>query len=212
MKWSRVAAVAVVATALFASDFSIRATTMVPFSNEDLSLLSDAVVVGRVESVDPVRNAQTGMIYTDITLDVEEVWKGELKAPTYLTVRTLGGSKDGVTARVASVPVFLRNERTLLYLEYNPAKHQWGVLGWNQGKLTVFDEEDGTRKAKRVPLKLEHSGLDIDAAEVQQVMQRGEKAVQLGDLRTVLEHTLADFAAKGGGDPWKLDKYQGIGR
>ncbi len=209
MNWTRIAAVAafVVATA---AQTPTRATTMVPFSDEDLSLLADAVVVARVEDVKAVRDGR-GMIHTETTLDIEQSWKGALKANSYVTVRSLGGTHNGVRALVSSTSIFLKGERTLLYLE-NDKKGGWRVLGMTQGKYTVLPGAEGIEVATKLPLRFQHSGLDIAHESLKGLIKPNTSAKKLGERRFLLERTIADHAAKGGGDPWKLDKYQGIGR
>ena len=212
MKWTHCALLAAVVLGTITADFTTNATTMIKLTNADLALLADAVVVARVEEVRTERATDTAMIYTRATLDVEESWKGKIAESSYIDVTTVGGVLDGRRAYVAGVPIFLRNETTLLYLSWNDQRKRWDVLSWQQGKYTVLQKADGSRFARRVPLKMEHSGLDITDDAVKDKLVVDDAAQPLGELRFNLERTLADHAKNGGGDPWELPKYKGIGR
>lgn len=213
MKWTHCALLAgTVLGATVAADLSTHATTMIKLTNADLALLADAVVVARVEEVKTERADEHSMIYTATTLDVEETWKGKIAENSYVTVSSLGGVHKGRSAHVAGVPVFLRNETTLVYLTWNEAHKRWEVLGWQQGKYTVLQKQDGTRVARHVALKMEHSGLDVTDPAVKDKLIVNDTVQPLDELRFNLERTLAEHAAHGGGDPWQLEKYQGIGR
>ena len=211
MKWTHALAAAPLGIlAAVAITSSSNATTMIRMDDADLALLADAVVVARVDDVRVIESR--GMHYTEIVLDVEEAWKGEIKAPSYITVRTLGGQLAGKRALVAGTAIFLKNETTLLYLERNVARGEWSVLGWMQGKFTVLEKADGTQVVRQIPLKFDHSGLDVDDPKVEARLQVLEAATPLVERRAAFERVLMKHEADGGGDPWKLKKYQGIGR
>lgn len=185
------------------------ASTVVPLSTDDMALLADAVVVGQVE--DQTTRLESGMIYTDIVLDIQEVWKGSLQAPTHLVVRTLGGEHNGVVASVAGSPGFARGEETLLYLEQNK-KGEWKVLGLNQGKWHIQRQPDGTRKALHFHLPMELGGKDLTDTQIQGKIQSAHIVFPILDLRGQLEETLSNHTLNVGVHPKDLKRFKGIGR
>lgn len=184
------------------------ATSLIRLSTEDLALLSDAVVVARVEDVRPERT-DTGMIFTKTTLDLEEVWKGRLEAPSYLEIVTLGGTVGDKSAVVSGVPVFLRGERVLLYLKQDKQR-RWRAMGMVQGKLTVLTDASGKERAARISVPLDWSGRDIADADVKARLVPNKNTRDLAELHTELEHAMAEMAATGVTDARDLPRFKGM--
>ncbi|HXZ13296.1 MAG TPA: hypothetical protein VEG64_12985 [Candidatus Sulfotelmatobacter sp.] len=75
-----------------------------------------------------------GEIWTFITFDVKEVWKGS--AHEQVVVRLLGGRTAEVTSTVSGVPRFRAGEEVVLFLE--PTKRgDFSVTSWMQGTIRI---------------------------------------------------------------------------
>jgi len=111
-----------------------RATTVHPFSLDELIYVADRIVVGQVLATQADFTPDGGAIVTTVEVQVEEVLKGAA-VDGVLGVRVLGGETHGFALHVEGAPRFDAGERTLLFLEdgvYGPE-----VLGWAQGKLAL---------------------------------------------------------------------------
>ncbi len=117
-----------------------------------LTTKADHIVVGEVIDMhcyEGVWQAVGPTIFTDVTLRIEEEWKGKVKAKT-LTVRVPGGElADGRRIVVSGMPKFTMNEKCLVFTRKYEGT-QW-VFGHMQGKYRM--------KVKRVVSKF---GFAID--------------------------------------------------
>ena len=109
-----------------------------PFSLEKLCGKSEHIVVGKVTKLSYYRAEwpKVGTIpFTDVTIEVEEQWKGKL-ADAKLVIQVPGGKHaDGTRMTVSETPTFQVGEKVLLFTaRYNG--RQW-VYGWEQGKYTM---------------------------------------------------------------------------
>lgn len=111
-----------------------RATTVHPFSLDELIYVADRIVVGQVLSTDAAFTRDGGLIVTTVELQVDEVLKGPAAAEP-LAIQVLGGEASGLALRVEGAPSFDPGEQVLLFLEEGP--HGLEVLGWAQGKLDL---------------------------------------------------------------------------
>jgi hypothetical protein len=154
---SRFALVAFAALALVGASIA-GATTVQKFSLKDLALKSNSVVVARVE--DQVARYDTNKeIYTYVTLRVLDSVKGSHKDDV-ITIRQLGGVVDNIASIVPGMPTFTKGEEVVVFLSQNDkAGYPW-VMGLQQGKYTITQDQNGT---KRVRKELDGTSL-IDAA------------------------------------------------
>lgn len=111
-----------------------RATTVHPFSLDELIYVADRIVVGQVLSTDAAFTRDGGLIVTTVELQVAEVLKGPAAAET-LGIQVLGGEAAGLALHVEGAPRFDPGEQVLLFIEEGP--HGLEVLGWAQGKLDL---------------------------------------------------------------------------
>ncbi|MBC7398152.1 MAG: hypothetical protein H7333_11985 [Bdellovibrionales bacterium] len=81
-------------------------------------------------------------IYTYANLEVKEVFKGDLHQKSAITVRKIGGTKNGMTLEVPSSPQFKENEETVLFLSAEKEDQAYEVLGLELGKFGL-DEKNG---------------------------------------------------------------------
>ncbi|MDP7115130.1 MAG: hypothetical protein QGH45_24360 [Myxococcota bacterium] len=140
-----------------------RATTVHPFSLDELIYVADRIVVGQVLTTEARFTPDGGAIVTTVELQVDQVLKG---APVdgVLDVRVLGGETGGFALHVEGAPRFDAGERTLLFLEdgvYGPE-----VLGWAQGKLQLeWNPDAGETFAHRRVVVGEDTAADWMPAE-----------------------------------------------
>src|SRR5512141_2396451 len=89
------------------------ATIVVPLSEEALIDDAVAIVLGQVTSIQGNYDHTHGMIFTNVTVAIEEVLKGELPVGE-ITVRQRGGSFGDLHSWVVGSPQFTRGEKALL--------------------------------------------------------------------------------------------------
>jgi hypothetical protein len=126
------AALALVAASLVASNSSALATTLKRMSVGDLSRAAHTVVRARCAANSARWDA--GEIWTFTTFDIEETWEGS--APAQITVRLLGGSTGNFTSTVSGVPRFSPGEELILFLERTPAQ-DFSIVSWMQGTFRI---------------------------------------------------------------------------
>ncbi len=115
------------------------ATSMHPFTLDELAYVADRVVSGEVLSVE-ASYATDGLIVTHVEVGVQETLKGP--ADDIVTAWVIGGTVGGRTLSVDGTPSFSEGEKVLLFLEQDD--HGLSVLGWTQGKFGMrWDEARG---------------------------------------------------------------------
>jgi len=102
-----------------------QATTVVIPSDDELIIGARAIVKGRVLSVVPRYDEQRQMVFTYVTLSVQEVWKGQITS-TQIVLKEPGGTAGEFGTLLFGIPEFSRDERVLLYLDT-----------WSDGSLRV---------------------------------------------------------------------------
>jgi hypothetical protein len=104
-------ALALLASALVATA-SASATSFVRVSDEALVERAPLIAVVRVDGVVP-----TSQPFTDYSVSVEELLKGDLAEPALVVRVPGGGPADGIRLKVYGAPRFALGERALLFLE-----------------------------------------------------------------------------------------------
>jgi hypothetical protein len=110
------------------------ATTLYYKSFNDLMKEAEAVVSGRVVSVNSQYNANKE-VYTFVTLDGVEVLSGAYPDSS-LTVRLKGGKIEHDISHVIGSPEFEEGEKVILFLNGN-GKNMVPFVGWTQGVFRV---------------------------------------------------------------------------
>jgi hypothetical protein len=93
----------------------VQATTIVPVSDRDLTLSSRAIVEGTVVDSEPIRDADRGLVYTYVTVDVDRVYKGSVP-PGQIVLKQLGGRTRKQATELFGAPELSQGERVLLFL------------------------------------------------------------------------------------------------
>ena len=75
-------------------------------------------------------------IFTYANLDVKEVLKGTITT-AQISIRKIGGSKDGVTLEIPSSPDFIEGEDTVLFLSSQQNDKSYEVTGLELGKFGI---------------------------------------------------------------------------
>lgn len=104
----------------------------------ELAQRAETIIIGDVTEILPSQqNPETGVIYTDVVLDVETCMKISLNQSTIL-VRTLGGTVGNLGMWAEDETGFTEGERVLLFLGrtelYDNSLH---VIGGHQGKYVL---------------------------------------------------------------------------
>ena len=112
------------------------ATTVARLTLEQLVQSADLIVQGRVESVESQWDQQRRLIFTYISIRVDEPLKGG--NPQSVVVRQVGGIAGAIQMSIAGAPQFKSGESAIVFL-----KHLDGgvfqVVGMNQGLYEIID-------------------------------------------------------------------------
>ncbi len=133
-----------------------RATTMVKMSDEALTLGSDAIVAGRVQSIRTMRSPSGGQaLNTFVTIAVDQVLKGYVPAPE-VVVRELGGRLGDEEQWLFGNPCYELGESVIAFL----AQDGEGYLRTSQMALGKFSIEHDPSSGEPVAVRrLDHEGV-----------------------------------------------------
>lgn len=123
--------------------FSAGASVILKMNTQQMTLLADQIVHGRVVRTKSEWDKNSRRIYTYTTLTVLESLKGKA---TYkeVIIRQLGGSANGIGMRVPGAAKFRLGEEVVVFLE-EKKKSIPQVMGMAYGKYTVL-LDDKTKK------------------------------------------------------------------
>ena len=107
-----------------------------PLSIAGLAMASNAIVIGQVDSIGASRDPITGGIYTYVTLQTSEIWKGSLELGP-ITIKQLGGRLDDQGLMVPGQATFAVGEHVLVFLEARPRDRTLYTSGLWQGKWSI---------------------------------------------------------------------------
>lgn len=158
------------ALALLLVPLSADTSVVLALDATDLAERSDAVVRARVQGV---FSEMTNLVWTDVTLAVDEVLVGE--APDVVTLRQPGGLTDDFGTMVFGMPEFTEGEDVVVFLEFTPDGPR--VVGLSQGKASV--SKDGA-------LERDLSGLTLARRRGEGPVHTARMPAQLSELRTLL--------------------------
>ena len=121
---------------------STRATSVLAVDVAEMTQLSEWIVNARVVGIAPADLRRDGRgLFTDVTLEIDEVYKGQ-RVPARYVLRLAGGvGADGLALTVPGMPVFSRGERVVLFLERTRDGHV--PCGLGQGVWRVARTSDG---------------------------------------------------------------------
>ena len=134
---------------------------IVQYSLEELVTRSELVVMGEVSGLQTRWNKDQEPIYTEITVKVEEVWKGKLETGT-VTIEQIGGKHAETELTVPDAAVFKTGMRVVLFIDRS--EDFTDLTGWYQGKFNVEDETTIQEK----------TGLKIPLHELKTLVSQGK--------------------------------------
>ncbi|MCC6625743.1 MAG: hypothetical protein IT385_31195 [Deltaproteobacteria bacterium] len=102
----------------------VRATTVLKVELPEMTRTSEWVVRARVTAVANVDlRAEGSGLFTDVTLQIEEVYRGKDVPRTYV-MRQMGGvGKDGMALTIPGMPRFKPGEEIVVFLEKTSVGH-----------------------------------------------------------------------------------------
>ncbi len=133
--WSRVVRPLLCAISLAATTVAALATSVVIPSDDELAIGARAIVRGQVTNVASGYDEAHGGIFSYITLQVAEVYKGDLPLGA-LVLKEPGGVLRDRGSIVYGTPTFSVGEEVLLYLDTWP-DGSLRVYQWFLGKFTI---------------------------------------------------------------------------
>jgi hypothetical protein len=126
-RWSQL----VLLASFAASASPALATTVEAFDLTALTRIADRVVVAEVLSVKSAWQTDRRRIYTEVELQVAELWKGDMPTSRRVTVFQPGGRVGDIEMKVHGMANFREGDRAVLFLE-GPSDAS-GVVGLAQG-------------------------------------------------------------------------------
>jgi len=113
---------------------------------EEMTEISDLIVLGKVVDVHSGRDEVRNRIRTRVTVDVERVLRGSIEGNT-ISFDLPGGLVPGEQLQqvIPGVPKFAAGEEAIMFLRLDPSLF-CPVTGWIQGKFSVVTEEDTGRR------------------------------------------------------------------
>ncbi len=151
-------------------------------SDEDMVRLSDAIVTGKVTSVNSqwVSTAGGPAIVTDVVVTVEDVVKGTANKDGDIYLRLAGGRVGGIVTVISELPEFTENEEVILYLENDPQQGYVLVAG-SRGKFSVQVSTTGKKYVTGASPQAKVAMLDTVNKQVATAAdkQSGEKGKKL---------------------------------
>lgn len=121
-----------------------RATIMTPLDLGALTARADRVIDATVEKSESKWSSGHEVIYTEVTLRVQRVYKGALKPGDAVLVRREGGTVGGIGMHVFGAASFVVGEEAVVFVEQRGAASY--VVGMAQGKLRVTTLPNGDKQ------------------------------------------------------------------
>lgn len=127
---------------------------IVPYALPDMVDGSEAIVRGEVVKLDSHwLDGPGSIIVTDVSVQIDEVWLGGLRAGRVLTVQVLGGEVGGIGMRSEHAPRFRSGEQAVLFLWTLPGEDRLSVFNDEQGKYTIADGNAIGFHGQAIPLR-----------------------------------------------------------
>lgn len=115
---------------------------------------ADAIVIAQIRDINSLFD-ENGEIVTDLDLDVERVFKGDIPLDEPLRIRELGGIVGVFGLFVSASPTYWVGNRALIFLQR--VEGGWRTYGTSLGKFDFVEDHDGRRLAVRWATKDDHA-------------------------------------------------------
>jgi len=135
----------------------VDASVVRKLSEEEMTLLSESILIGRCTAIRSEWSEDGRKIFTYVTIVPQTFLKGD-QIPQEITIKQLGGVVGDIVMRVEGSPVFEVDEEVLLFLKSGP-NGSYSVIGLSQGKFSIKTDPATGRKilqrkrARKVMLK-----------------------------------------------------------
>jgi hypothetical protein len=159
----RYAAFILLLTFLFTPYFTTAQTIQSEIS--DLSNGADVIFTGKVTQKKSEWTAEKSSIYTRVTIQVDEVIKGNT-SPKTVTIIHPGGEVDDVGELYTHVPTFTSEENVLLFAKKHSNNTDFIVFQGESGKFTLYEDDHGelrTSQRKKVSVLKEEIKKSLSA-------------------------------------------------
>jgi hypothetical protein len=135
---------------------------IVPQTVEQMVAGSEAIIRGKVVAQDSYWVDSPGrIIVTDVTIQVDEVWLGSLRAGRTMTVQVPGGEVGGIGMMAEHAPRFRPDEEAVLFLWTMPGADRLSIFNDEQGKYMVADDQVIGFHGRAIPLAELRSEVDL---------------------------------------------------
>lgn len=171
---------------------SVHAMTVLQVDLKQLVTTADLVLHGSISRVQVLDRRKEGRgVWTEFTLNVTDVWKGDPKkvGSTFVWRHVGGTTADGMTVAVPGMPTFAIGEETVVILE--KTNDNWVVSGGPQGKYTVNRDKAGRKTVLRDAQEVYYLRKDPATGNV----APAPKQVQIVRFLTEFRDEVAGFAA-----------------
>lgn len=154
------------------------ASVMVEVTVDEMAREADLVARGKVVRTESRRSVDGMRIFTEVTLQVDERWKGA--SGSTVRFRVPGGTHDGIAQIVQGAPRFTEGEEVIVFLHRLPQPKglrdrpmPMQVVAMAQGKFSVRRDPKGTLMAVRdldgLELVRPEAGLRTPAPKVEEI-------------------------------------------
>lgn len=167
---------------LFMGQRTAEAAVMKATSLAELTRGSDLVVRGKVASREVQSSPDGGRLFTIVTLEVADSWKGA--APATVRIQVPGGEKGGIGQVVHGAPGFADGEEVVVFLrQVGPVRKDaplTRVVSLAQGKFDVVRQGEQPMIVQDLSeIELRHEGTRVPTPKVEPIpMQRFEAQVK----------------------------------
>ena len=171
------------------------ASTVIGLSVEDQARLSKLVVVGQVVQQRGVEHPTNG-IETEVTLQVTDVLKGDVRRGERVVFHTRGGEVDGEISEAVGEAAFRNGQRALVFVESVDGRSY--LLGLSMGAWDVQEDRSGNvsfRRAVRDGLEV-YGGGEVEMGPIS--MRDMRSRVSWAERRPEFDEPMLRDAATGG--------------
>jgi hypothetical protein len=133
---------AILALAVFATCFIVPhliKAAMVELTLDELAGQSSEIVRGQVTGIESYWNEDKTFIFTTVSVQVDESYKGSLKRESSVAILVPGGEVGEVGLGVEHAPHFEYGQEVIVFLR-EIEESLYGVTAWEQGKYTIEND------------------------------------------------------------------------
>jgi hypothetical protein len=113
------------------------ATTVVKLNLQQLAQRADLIVQGQVQSIYTQWDAGRHLVFTYISIRVDESFKGESRQS--VLIRQVGGTVGTIQMSIAGVPQFKSGETAIVFLKRQD-DGTFQIVGMNQGLYEIVED------------------------------------------------------------------------